>query len=402
MQALQPVPPHIVNLADHEAEAQRVLDANAWAYVAGGAGDEHTLRRNAEAWPALHLRPRVLRPLLPGHTGVRLLGQWLPHPIVLAPVAHQRLFHPDGERATALAAAAQGAGLVVSAQASTPLADVARLFLPPTAPTPPLGAKTRHTAALQTATSPANTSQPTGSPPADASGPLWLQLTLDQHRATQGELLARAVAAGYHAVVLTVDAPLNGVRDRERRTGFRLPPGVQAVNLPPAAGAADATQLLQHAATWADVCAWIPTCPLPVLIKGVLHPDDARQARDSGAAGVVVSNHGGRTLDTALPTAWALPAVAQAVGQDLAVLVDGGIRRGTDVFKALALGAHAVLVGRPFVHGLAHSGATGVAHVVRLLRDEWAAALALCGCATAADIRPDHLFTPPVGHGGPI
>jgi len=370
MQALKPVPPHVVSLADHEAEARRALDDNAWSYFAGGAADELTLRANAQAWQQLQLLPRVLTALQGGHTQVPLLGKPLAHPVLLAPVAYQRMAHPDGELATAAAAAAQGAGLVLSTQASTPLEEVAQVY--------------RHMGSTDAGHS---------------GGPLWFQLYLQPDRDVTLQLLARAEAAGYEAVVLTVDAPVHGARDRERRVGFRLPPGIRPVNLPvplpqdqSSAGLSAFEGVLRHAPTWRDVRWLAQATRLPVLLKGILHPDDARLALDCGAAGVVVSNHGGRTLDTALPTARALPAVAQAVGHQMAVLADGGIRRGTDVFKALALGAHAVLVGRPYIHGLAHAGAVGVAHTIRLLRDEFEIALALCGCATPADIRSEHLL----------
>ncbi len=354
------VSPEIVNLADHEAHARQHLDDNAWAYFSGGAADEITLRANRSAWEALPLWPRVLRPLAGGHTRVSLLGRTLAHPILLAPIAFQRLAHPDGELAMAYAAAALGAGVVLSTQASVSLEAVAQAVLPDR-----------------------------------GRGPLWFQLYLQHDRGFTQALVQRAEAAGYEALVLTVDAPTSGVRDRERRAGFRLPPGVGPVNL---AGlqAPTATELrpgqsalfdglLHQAPTWDDI-AWLQSIThLPVLLKGVLHPADARQAVAAGAAGLIVSNHGGRTLDTAPATASALPRVVQAVGGALPVMVDGGIRRGTDVLKAMALGASAVLVGRPAIWGLANAGAAGVAHVLRLLRDELEIAMALTGCATLAD-----------------
>ena len=234
--------------------------------------------------------------------------------------------------------------------------------------------------------------------PDPGRGPLWFQLYLQHDRGFTQALVQRAEAAGYEALVLTVDAPASGVRDRERRAGFRLPPGIAPVNLaglppPPQAGlhsgqSALFDDLLRHAPTWDDV-AWLRSITrLPVLLKGILHPADARQALSAGVAGLIVSNHGGRTLDTAPPTATALPRVAEAVAGAVPVLVDGGIRRGTDVLKALALGASAVLVGRPAVWGLANAGAAGVAHVLRVLRDELEVAMALTGCATLADASP--------------
>lgn len=354
------LPDGVVSLADHEHHARLVLGDSVWAYFNGGAADEITLRANTQAWQKIELLPRVMRPLAGGHTRVNLLGRELAHPILVAPMAFQHLAHPYGEQATALAAAALGTGMVLSTQASTLLEDVARSFLP------------------------------------DAGrGPLWFQLYLQPDRGFTRELVQRTEAAGFEAMVLTVDAPVNGVRDRERRTGFRLPPGVSAVNLaglrepgmaaPTTGHSAVFDHLMTHAPTWDDI-AWLRSITrLPVLIKGVVHPLDARQALDCGAAGLIVSNHGGRTLDTMPATATLLPRVVQAVAGDAPVLVDGGIRRGTDVLKAMALGASAVLVGRPVLHGLANAGATGVAHVLRLLRDELEIAMALTGCRTPAD-----------------
>jgi 4-hydroxymandelate oxidase len=354
------LPAGVVTLSDHEQHAHGMMDDATWAYLFGAAADELTFARNIDAWQALELLPRVLKPLAGGHTRVELLGRTLAHPILVAPMAYQRLAHPDGEYATALAAAALGAGLVFSTQASAPLDEIATAFLSEA-----------------------------------GRGPLWFQLYLQPDRGFTQALVKRAEDAGYEALVLTVDAPVQGARDRERRTGFRLPAGVSAVNLAslrsPAPRALDAGQsalfddLLTHAPSWDDV-AWLRSITrLPVLLKGILHPDDARQAVTCGAAGLIVSNHGGRTLDTAISTAAALPRVAQAVQGDVPLLVDGGIRRGTDVLKAIGLGAQAVLVGRPVLHGLANAGATGVAHVLRLLRDELEIAMALTGCRTLAD-----------------
>lgn len=364
--ALHAVPDGIVNLADHERHARQRLDDNAWAYFSGGAADEHSLAANRLAWDALALWPRVLRPLAGGHTRVRLLGQELACPLLVAPMALQRMAHADGELATTYAAAALGSGMVLSTQASLPLETVAR-------------------AAQST----------------PGRGPLWFQLYLQHDRGFTRHLLDRAEAAGYEALVLTVDAPTSGVRDRERRANFRLPAGISAVNLrglePPAAMQLAPGQsalfdgLLQQAPTWEDI-AWLQQqTRLPIVLKGVLHPADAIQAAQLGVAGLIVSNHGGRTLDTAPATAIALGHVSRALraaGLDLPLLADGGIRRGTDVLKAIALGATAVLVGRPVLWGLANAGAAGVAHVLRLLRDELEIAMALTGCATLDQATP--------------
>lgn len=357
---MTPHRPTPVNLDDYAALATQGLDDNARAYIDGGAGDEHTLRANRQAWADLRLRPRVLRDLAHGHTSVQLLGRTLAHPLMLAPVAYQRLVHPDGERATALAAAAQGAGLVLSMQSSVALEDVAALTLP-----------------------------------VPERGPLWFQLVMLHDRGFMLDLIARAESAGFEALVLTVDAPVHGARDRERRARFRLPPGVEAVNLrglPPREVTAGSVfqQMMVHAPTWRDLD-WLRShIRLPLLLKGVLHADDARQAAQSGVAGLIVSNHGGRTLDGAMATAHALPQVAQAAGE-VPVLVDGGIRRGVDVLRAVALGACAVLVGRPQVHALAAAGPQGVAHMIRLLRDELEIAMALAGCASLDAVTTDLL-----------
>lgn len=363
------LPEGIVGLADFEPHARVRISEPAWAYFSGGAADELSLRANRAAWDALRLHPRVLRELAGGHTRTRLLDRELPHPILLAPIAYQQLAHADGEIASAYAAAAQDAGLILSAQSSTPLETVAQAM--------------------------------TG-----GAGPLWFQLYIQPDRGFTRELVQRVEAAGYQALVLTVDAPVQGARDRERRAGFKLPAHISAVNLagttPPARAALGSGQsalfdgLLSTAASWRDI-EWVREITrLPLLLKGVQHADDARQAMDLGAAGLVVSNHGGRTLDTVAATAELLPYLAEALraraGPRACLLVDGGIRRGTDVLKAIALGADAVLLGRPYVHALATAGALGVAHALRLLRDELEIAMALCGCKQLSEAGPHLLW----------
>jgi 4-hydroxymandelate oxidase len=370
LEALQHIPPGVVNLADHEAFAKSRLDANAWAYFSGGAADELTLQANQNDWQSLLIRSRVLQNLANGHTGTELLGRRLAHPIFLAPVAYQRLAHPDGELASACAASAQQAGMVLSTQSSVSLENVARAVA------------------------------------GDADrGPLWFQLYWTHDRSYNLDLVRRAEHAGFEALVVTVDAPVNGARDRERRAGFCLPVGVSAVNLadlaPRPTQHLQANQsalfddLLLHAITWSDIHWLLSNTRLPVLLKGVMHPQDALQAQAIGVAGLIVSNHGGRTLDTLPSTAAVLPRIRDAVGSDLPLLVDGGIRRGTDLLKAIALGANAVLIGRPYLYGLANAGALGVAHVLRLLRDELEMAMTLCGCATLAQVNADCLFGTP-------
>lgn len=355
------IPSDIVSLADHEAWARQHVTPATWAYVQGGAANEHTLAANTAAWQNLPLHPRVLRRLDGGHTRTTLLGREWPSPFIVAPMAHQKLLHPHGEAATALAAAAQGAGFVLSTQSNTPMEAVVPLVWD------------------------------------DAGrGPLWFQLYWQAAREATVALVRRAEACGFEALVLSVDAPVNGARDTERRHGFCLPPGIRAVHLAPQpASTAPAPgqsrifdQLLPQAPDWDDV-AWLRhQTRLPLLLKGITHPADAQVAIELGADGVVLSNHGGRTLDTVPATAQLLPAMARAIAGRVPLIVDGGLRRGTDVLKAIALGADAVMLGRPVLHGLANAGALGAAHVLRLLRDELEVAMALCGCRTLADVGP--------------
>lgn len=339
MKALEAVPQGIRGLADYEAHARARLTPAAWAYFAASAGDGLTLRANRAAWDALALWPRVLRPLAGLTTEVYLLGRRWPTPFLVAPMALQQLAHPDAEVGMALAAAAQGVGLVLSMQASLPLEHVADAV--------------RDEA---------------------GRGPLWFQLYPLESRAATLERAQRAEDAGFEALVLTVDASV-----RAPHAGA----GVLPADAVPVAGGLQ--ELLARAPTWDDV-AWLRAhVRLPVLLKGVLHPEDAREAARLGVAGLIVSNHGGRVLDGAVATAAALPRIADAVGDALPLLVDGSIARGTDVVKALALGARAVLVGRPLLHALGTAGAAGVAQALRLLRDELTIALAQCGLRAPAE-----------------
>jgi len=361
---LQQIPSSVAAPADYEQLAQQRLTDQAWAYLAGGAADEITLRENVAAFQRLQLRARVLRDLTTGGTQLDLFGHVYATPILLAPVAHQKLFHPDGELATAVAASAASVGMVVSTQATVAIEDIAR----------------------QTA------------------APLWFQLYVQPDRGFTRALAQRAEAVGYRALVVTVDAPVSGMRNREQRAGFALPPGVEPVNLrgmppvttrPPAKGALLlGGSLLADAPTWRDL-EWLrASTRLPLLIKGVMTAEDAWQAADSGVDGIVVSNHGGRTLDTQPATIDVLAEIVGAVEGRMPVLLDGGVRRGSDIFKALALGARAVLVGRPYVYGLAAAGAAGVAHVLQMLRAELEVTMALTGCAELSEIGPPSLRRP--------
>ncbi|RZI98736.1 MAG: alpha-hydroxy-acid oxidizing protein, partial [Rubrivivax sp.] len=349
----------------YEAYARERMTPQNWAYLKGGSADESTLGDNVAAFARLKILPRVLQDLSGANTRLELLGMALEHPLLLAPVAYQRLAHPQGELATVLAASAMKTAMVVSTQASVSLEDIA----------------------------------------AQAQAPLWFQLYIQPDRDFTRALVRRAEAAGYRAIVVTVDAPVNGVRNREQRAGFHLPPDIDAVNLQgmaqPAGHTASAgdsplfgSSLAQTAPGWRDL-AWLQSITaLPILLKGVLSPLDAKLALEHGVAGLIVSNHGGRALDSVPATIDALPAIVHAVQGRVPLLLDGGIRRGTDVFKALALGADAVLVGRPAVWGLAAAGPVGVVHVLHLLRAELEVAMALAGTPTLESITPAALWPP--------
>jgi 4-hydroxymandelate oxidase len=352
-----------VNLDEFEVAARLRMSPLAYGYVSGGAGDEHTVVANREAFAAIRLKPRVLVDVSHVDTRVTLLGQSLAHPILLAPTAYHKLSHPQGERACALGAAAAEAVMVVSSFASTAVEAIAEAA--------------KASGAL-------------------AGTTLWFQLYINPDRAFTRDLVARAAAAGCRALCLTVDSPVFGTRDREARLQFQLPRGVVAENLKALGEKAERSghvsgddvvySPMVDCLTWKDVDWLCSLTKLPVLLKGILTAEDAKLAVEHGAAGIIVSNHGGRNLDTVPATIDALPGVVEAVRGALPVLLDGGIRRGTDVFKALALGANAVLIGRPYVYGLAVGGAAGVAEVVRMLRDELRAAMALCGTPTIAEI----------------
>ncbi len=332
------------------------LGDGAYGYFAGGAGDEITLRDNQDSWSRLALLPRMLVDVGERDPSVTVLGRDLPHPIVVAPMAYQKHAHADGERAMALAAAATDSTFVVSSQTTTSLPDVA-------------------------ATAP--------------DGHRWFQLYVFRDRAVSLDLVAQAREHGYEALVITVDFPVAGWRERDKQTGFRIEHPV-AVN--PGGEPMTTEELFaQHdpTLTWDGIAEFADAAQMPVLLKGILRPDDAARAVDVGAAGVIVSNHGGRQLDTVLSGADALPPIVEAVDGRVDVLVDGGIRRGWDVAKALALGADAVLVGRPLLWGLAREGRPGVEAVLRQLLAELDGSLALLGCPRARDLDPSYVTRAP-------
>jgi 4-hydroxymandelate oxidase len=351
-----------VDLDRLEAAARDRLTPNAWGYYSAGADDEVTLRDNLAAWQRLRIRPRVLRDVSAVDTSTTVLGTPVRLPVLVAPMAYHRLACDEGEAATARGAAAAGTVLIVSTLATVTLEDTAA---------------------------------------AAPGGPRWMQIYLRRDRGWGAELVARAVDAGYEALVFTVDLPVLGHRRVDEANAFALPEGMLMANLPlaPVAAAAGSALTahvrddLDAGLTFDDITWLREISGLPVLVKGVLRADDARACVDAGAAGIVVSNHGGRQLDTAIASADALAEIVAAVGGEVEVLVDGGIRRGTDVLKALALGARAVLLGRPVLWGLATGGADGVRAVLDGLGVEFARALALSGSPSVADVTPDLLAT---------
>jgi 4-hydroxymandelate oxidase len=352
-----------INLAEIEAAAQAALAPMVRDYYAAGAMDEITLRDNREAFDRIAIRYHVLGGTSERNLSTQILGRKHDWPVLTAPTAFARLAHPDGEIGVARATAAAGVTQVLSTLSTTSLEDVARAV--------PDGAR-------------------------------WFQLYVFRDRGLTADLVRRAEAAGYEAIVMTVDTPILGRRERDARNRFSLPEGLSAANLGAAmsrvASDGDDSGLFQFFArmmdpglTWDDLEWLCSLTTLPVLVKGVVRGDDAERAITHGAAGVIVSNHGGRQLDTAISSIDALSDVAEAVDGRGAVLMDGGIRRGTDIVKALASGASAVLIGRPALWGLAVGGEAGVARVLAILRDEFDLAMALCGARNVEDLWPDLL-----------
>lgn len=345
----------LLSLDDVESLARKVMLPSAYAYVAGGAADEVTLRWNREKYREIRLQQQVLRDLAGLDCSTTLLGQRMNTPILLAPTASHRLSHPEGELATARGAGAFGATMILSAGSNTSIEDVMAV----------------------------------------ASHPVWFQLYVSKDREHTKALVERVQAAGARALCVTVDSPLDGPRNRQMRTSFNLPSGVgyphyDGIRQQVAAPTLDNVEPANL--TWKDI-EWLRSfCRVPMLLKGVMNPADADTGIRTGADGIIVSNHGGRCLDTQPATIEALPRVVESVAGRVPVIVDGGIRRGTDVVKALALGAAAVQIGRPYVYGLASGGAAGVTHVLKILRQELLMAMSLLGCPTIGSINRSILW----------
>ena len=356
----------LLNIFDYEELARRKLSKPFFEYIAGGADDETTLRRNREAFERIELSPRALVDVSHVDLTTSVLGQAVEMPVLLAPVAVQRLAHPEGELATAGAAAQAGTIMTLSTMASASIEEVASA----------------------------------------SNGPKWFQLYVHRDRNVSKSMVQRADAVGYKAVCLTVDIPRLGRRERDLRNRLEYPPGVAHQNYigeverPPlevGAGeselSASADVLIDPALTW-EVIDWLRSfTSLPVIVKGIMTAEDARFAVDHGASAIVVSNHGGRQLDGAPASISVLPEIAAAVDGRCEVLLDSGIRRGTDIVKALALGANAVLIGRAYIWGLAVAGEDGVTQVLSMLRNELELAMALCGCRSVAEVGAEVVYS---------
>jgi isopentenyl diphosphate isomerase/L-lactate dehydrogenase-like FMN-dependent dehydrogenase len=346
------------NVAEYEQLARARLDPGAYGYFAGGAGDERTLHENVAAWSRWQLRPRALVDVSEATAATTVLGTPVSMPLLVAPVAFQRMAHDDGECGMASAAAAAGTIMVLSTLATSTPAEVAA---------------------------------------AAPGAPRWFQVYVFRDPGVTRSLIDQAADAGFLALTLTVDAPRLGRRERDLRTGFQIPADVTvpsfaaAIGEPAAGTPADMFARMDPSVGWRELEQLCEETHLPVLVKGVLTAEDARLACEHGAAGVVVSNHGGRQLDGVSATVDALPEVVEAVDGRIEVLVDGGVRRGADVVRALALGARAVLAGRAPLWGLAARGEQGAHEVLELLREEIELALVLIGCPSPEAVTRAHV-----------
>lgn len=362
LQALRQIPAGVLCAQDYELLARRFIAAPHYAYIAGGCSHEITLAANRKAFSDTAILPRMLRDVSHGHTRLQLLGRNFRHPVMLAPVAFQALVHPVAEVDTARAAEATDSCFVASTLSSLPLEQIAQA----------------------------------------SRGERWFQLYFQPARDSTLDLLQRAETAGYSAIVVTLDAAIKTPSLSALRAGFTMPPEIVAANLanhpaPPQVVLEPGQSIIfqgvmADAPNWDDLAWLMQQTRLPVIVKGVQHPGDALLLKGMGVDGVIVSNHGGRALDGAPASLQVLPAIRKVVGEDFPVLFDGGIRSGSDVFKALALGADAVLIGRLQVYALSVAGALGVAHMLKLLREELELCMAQAGCATLADIGPEMIF----------
>lgn len=364
------VHPILANWHDFARHAQDRMSESAWAYFDGASGDQISKKNNIAAWQDLFLVPRVLKKFKSISTQCNLLDQTFDWPIVVAPMAHQKWAHPEGESAMALASSALSVGLTLSIQSSTSMQKVATIY---------------------------DTQK--------SKGPLWLQLYWTD-LAEVLNWIQQAKDSSYQAIVLTVDSAIQGVRDDQIKHGFLLPEAAQSVhfkhkekNLVSTNFKENLLRQLKQSATWSDIETLVKMSPLPIILKGISHLEDAKIALEIKVAGIVISNHGGRNLDTVASSVDLLQVIAPFIRNHekqydkkrSLLLVDGGIRRGTDIVKALALGADAVMIGRPCIYGLACAGSKGVAQILKNIQTEFLTAMGLLGCSSIGEISPEVL-----------
>lgn len=338
------IPNDLVSLKDYERYAKKIMDLNSLAYVCSGAGDEVTYRKNEESFQEIYLEANTLEDLSGANTKIELFGQTYENPIFLAPVAYQKLVDINGEIATAQASNAMNCCMCVSSFSSSTLEDISSV----------------------------------------SSSPLWFQLYIQPEMSVNLELIKKAEKLGYKALVITIDAPISGIRNVEQRFGFSLPNDVSAVNINNPFQSNNQYEnvfdIVKNLPTWKDIEFIKNSTNLPVILKGITSVSYAKKALEIGVDGIVVSNHGGRTLDTLAPSIKVLPKISKVINGKIPILFDGGIRRGTDIIKAIALGADAVMIGRPIMYGLATAGALGVAHTLKILKEELEIAMIFTGC----------------------
>jgi 4-hydroxymandelate oxidase len=350
------IPNDLVSLKDYERYAKKIMDSNSLAYVCSGAGDEVTFRRNEEAFSNIFLEANTLEDLSGANTKIELFGETYETPIFLAPVAYQKLVDINGEIATAQACNAMNTCMCVSSFSSCTLEDISSV----------------------------------------TSSPLWFQLYIQPEMKINLELIRKAEKLGFKALVITIDAPISGLRNTEQRAGFSLPKDIYAVNINNPAQTTnnfenilDITKTLP---TWKDIEFIKNNTKLPVILKGITSVSYAKKALELGLDGIIVSNHGGRTIDTLPASIEILPKIAKEINGKIPILFDGGIKRGTDVIKAIALGASAVMIGRPIMYGLATAGALGVAHTLKILKEELEVSMIFTGCKNIEQIKKIELY----------
>lgn len=345
------IPNDLVSLKDYERYAKERMSINSLAYVCSGAGDEITFKRNEEAFQEIYLEANTLEDLSEANTKIELFGQTYDSPIILAPVAYQKLVDINGEIATAQAANVTNTCMCVSSFSSCTLEEISE----------------------------------------STNSPLWFQLYIQPDMKTNLELIQKAESLGFKAIVITIDAPISGIRNVEQRYGFSLPENISAVNINnPIQTISNFENILEMAKilpTWKDIEFIKNNTKLPVILKGITNTSYAKKAIELRIDGIIVSNHGGRTLDTLPSTIEILPKIAKAVDKKIPILFDGGIKRGTDIIKAIALGASAVLIGRPIMYGLATAGALGVAHTLKILKEELEVSMIFTGCKDIKQIK---------------